>query len=69
MKIDVSFVWTFALLASASVVQVPVILGQEELCSATNRDVCAGVSARMLSGAEVTDAARAQADQLIAVVA
>jgi hypothetical protein len=47
MKIDVCFVWTVALLASASVV-----LGQEEeLCSATNQDVCAGVSARMLSGA------------------
>jgi hypothetical protein len=51
MKIDVGFVWAFAVLASASVVQVPLVLGQEEeLCSATNQDVCTGVSRRMLSG-------------------
>jgi hypothetical protein len=37
------------MLASASVVQVPVVLGQE-LCSAS-QGVCGGVSARMLSGA------------------
>jgi hypothetical protein len=54
MRIDFGFVWAFAVLASASVVQVPVVLGQEEeLCSAANGrgNVCAGVSARMLSGA------------------
>jgi hypothetical protein len=46
MKIDkvVGFVWTFALMAPASAII-------EEPCSATiNQDVCAGVSARMLSG-------------------
>jgi hypothetical protein len=49
MKIDVGFVWTFAVLASAAVVQVPVVIGQE-LCAAS-QGVCGGVSARMLSGA------------------
>jgi hypothetical protein len=52
MKIDVGFVSTFAVLASASAVRVPVVLGHGTgLCSRTTQDVCSGVSARMVSGA------------------